>query len=218
MKRFVLFVFCVSALCLTSAMAQKQLICGSKFRGYGYSVATGRVSASQLFDVKKGTIRLKGSNPGYVISKLGYENFELTAQFRWADEETSRASNKPNSGIMVHVPVASADTLWPQGIQYQIKDKSTGDFVLLQEVTLKVNGQLQGPGRSVVVKRFADAEKPSGEWNAIRIVARGNEVEQYLNGVLVNKGVGASVSEGRILLQYEGFPIEFKDLKLSRLK
>ena len=110
---------------------------------------------------------------------------------------------------MYLVPKDVPDTLWPKGIQFQIKEGATGDFVLLQEVTLIINSKRTEPGKSVVAKRFLDAAKPVGEWNTLVVTHKNNKIEQNLNGELVNEGTEPSVSEGRILLQYEGFPIDF---------
>jgi hypothetical protein len=196
----------------------KKLIHGNTFNGYAYTAEGGRVEPSQLFRIQNGTVYLSGDKPGYLMGKVLFADFELTMEYRWNDAETKRTTTKRNSGVMYHIPAEAKDTLWPQGIQFQIKDNATGDFVLLQNTTLSVDGKLQGPGKSVVVKRSAGDEKPSGEWNSIKIVAKGQMVEQYLNNVLVNKGEQSSVSKGRILFQYEGCPIEFRNIKIARLK
>jgi len=118
---------------------------------------------------------------------------------------------------MYLVPSTTSDTLWPKGIQFQIKEGATGDFVLLQDVTLQINGKTTVPGRSVVAARFEDAAKPVGEWNTIIITSVNGRVKQELNGKLVNEGTEASVSEGRILLQYEGYPIDFRKVVIKKL-
>ena len=41
---------------------------------------------------------------------------------------------------------------------------------------------------------------------------------QRLNGKLVNKGTESSVNQGRILLQYEGFPIDFRKITIKKCK
>ena len=159
-----------------------------------------------------------GPNAGYLMSEHSYTDFELTAEFRWNTDTTFvRKNNKMNSGLMYLVPVATPDTLWPQGIQFQIKEGATGDFILLQNVTLSVNGKEKGPGRSVVVERSADAEKPTGEWNTLHIICKDGKIIQELNGKVVNQGSNPSVKKGRVLLQYEGFPIDFKKVELTEL-
>lgn len=119
---------------------------------------------------------------------------------------------------MYLVPPETPDVLWPKGIQYQIKEGATGDFVLLQDVTLVINGNRTEPGRSVVSNRFLDATKPIGKWNTLVVTYINSKIKQELNGKMVNEGMEPSVSEGRILLQYEGYPIDFCKVIIKNLK
>ena len=70
---------------------------------------------------------------------------------------------------MLYEVITAKDTLWPQGIQFQIKEGATGDFILLQNVTLEQNGARNEPGRSVVISKSENAENAAGEWNQIEI-------------------------------------------------
>ena len=49
-----------------------------------------------------------------------------------------------------------------------------------------------------------DVEKPVGEWNRLEVIAKGDTLQYFLNGVLVNEGFEAKPSEGKVLLQTEG--------------
>lgn len=120
---------------------------------------------------------------------------------------------------MYLIPKETPDKLWPKGIQFQIKEGgSTGDFVLLQEVTLRINGIQTQPEKSVVAKRFQEAENPINEWNILVITLKNETITQELNGKLVNEGTNSSVTKGRILLQYEGFSIDFRKSEVLKLK
>ncbi|GGK17071.1 hypothetical protein GCM10007962_09140 [Yeosuana aromativorans] len=187
---------------------------------YAYQVESGKHKhASDLFNVEHHIIRLYGKNAGYLMSEQSFSNFKLTVTFRWnIDPSVIRKSDKKNSGVMYLVPFEAPDMLWPKGIQFQIKEGATGDFILLQDTTLKINGTRTEPGRSVVSKRFEDASKPIGKWNTMVVTVSNGIVTQELNGKLVNKGVEPSITEGRILLQYEGYPIDFKKVVVRRLK
>ncbi len=187
---------------------------------YAFETESGKhVHAGDLFTADHKMIRLYGSHAGYLMTNRSFMDFQLTAKFRWnTDSSFVRKSNSKNSGLMYLVPQEVADTLWPRGIQFQIKEGSSGDFILLQGVKLNVQGKIQGPGKSVVVKRLADAEKPVGKWNTLQISVRNGTIKQTLNGVLVNEGSSPSVKEGRILLQYEGFPIDFKKIEIILFK
>lgn len=186
---------------------------------YAYESASGKQEdASKLFHVKKKMIRLYGDKIGYLMSEKSFGNFQLTVEFRWNNDSTfSRKSNKKNSGIMYLVPAETPDVLWPKGIQFQIKEGGSGDFVFLQDVTLNINGKQTEPGKSVTSARFADAEKSFGEWNTAVITSLNGTIKQELNGKLVNEGTEPKISEGRILLQYEGYPIDFRKITIKKL-
>ena len=157
---------------------------------YAYEPESGKhTDASELFSVEDNMIRLYGDKVGYLMSERSFRDFKLTVEFRWNTDTTFvRKRDSKNSGVMYLVPQDIPDTLWPKGIQFQIKEGATGDFVLLQEVTLIINSKRTGPGRSVVAKRFVDAAKPVGEWNTLVVTYKNNKIDQNLNGELVNEG------------------------------
>ena len=61
-------------------------------------------------------------------------------------------------------------------------------------------------------------ENPEGEWNECRLVCRGDEVECYFNGKLVNRASGLNITSGRIQLQSEGCGIEFRNVRIKSLE
>ncbi|RXP64536.1 DUF1080 domain-containing protein [Lutibacter sp. HS1-25] len=194
---------------------------GNDLKGwYAFEPKSGKhTDASELFSVEDQMIRLYGKKTGYLMSEKSYRNFKLTVEFKWNIDSTfTRKSDKPNSGVMYLIPADSPDMLWPKGIQFQIKKDATGDFILLNEVTLEIKGEKTVPGKSVVANRFKDAANSIGEWNTIVITSKNGKIKQQLNGKLVNKGKKSSVQEGRILLQYEGFPIDFRKVEIKTLK
>ena len=187
---------------------------------YAFGEEKGKVSnAAELFSTEDNMIRMYGPKAGYLMSEQCFKNFKLKVEFRWnTDAKFAKKNNSKNSGVMYLVPSETPDVLWPKGIQFQIKEGATGDFVLLQEVTLNINGKKTEPGKSVVAKRFADAEKAIGEWNTLVVTSKNGIITQQLNGKLVNQGTASSVTEGRILLQYEGFPIDFRKVTIKKYK
>ncbi|MES2238935.1 MAG: DUF1080 domain-containing protein [Bacteroidota bacterium] len=187
---------------------------------YAFGEEAGKhTNAADLFSVENNIIRMYGPKAGYLMTEESFENFELTVEYRWnMDANFVRKNNSKNSGVMYLVPAETPDVLWPKGIQFQIKEGATGDFVFLQEVTLNINGKKNEAGKSVVSKRFADAEKAIGEWNKLVVTSKNGVITQKLNGKLVNQGIESSVREGRVLLQYEGFPIDFKKVCIKKYK
>lgn len=210
-----------SAFLLLSAVAQKKetlkpisLFNGKDLKGWHAFSSQKTKPDTALFRVENGMLRASGKYQGYIITEQSFKAyFKISAEFRWNTDSTAlRINNKRNSGLQYNIPTDAPDELWPKGIQFQIKDKATGDFVLLKETTIKVNGQVTEAGKSVTSKRFQDTEKPVGEWNKLEVVFDHGNCEQWLNGVLVNRGEEASVQEGRIMLLFEGFPIDFKNI------
>lgn len=187
---------------------------------YAYEPETGKHdNASDLFSVKHNMIRLYGKKAGYLMSDQAFSNFQLTVEYKWNTDTTFvRKINTKNSGVMYLVPTNFPDMLWPKGIQFQIKEGASGDFILLQDITISINGKTTEPGKSVVIARFTDATNPIGEWNTLVVTSKNGKIMQELNGKLVNKGNSPSVTEGRILLQYEGFPIDFRKVEILKLE
>ncbi|MFB6319606.1 DUF1080 domain-containing protein [Saccharicrinis sp. FJH54] len=212
-----LFIYITCSGC-SNAQDTVHLFNGTDLNGwYAFEPETGvHQDAGELFEVADGMIRMYGTKAGYLMSDQSFHDFTLTTEFRWnTDTAFTRKNNKLNSGLMYLVRETTPDTLWPGGIQFQIKEGASGDFILLQDVTLIHNGTRTEPGRSVVVKRLADAANPIGNWNTLTVTYRNGTIKQELNGKLVNEGSEPSVTEGRILLQYEGFPIDFRKVDIT---
>jgi hypothetical protein len=180
--------------------------------------STKRIEPSKTYEFTDGMVRMYGENIGYLMTKKSYKNFELSLDYRWnIEEKFHRDNSKKNSGVMYNIPVDSPDNIWPKGIQFQIKENTTGDFIFLDRVTAKVNGKLVEAGASVTSAKFSSNESPYGQWNTIVIKSLNGKITQYLNGKLVNECVEASSIEGKISLNYEGSPIDFRNIQLKNI-
>ena len=178
---------------------------------------TAQQKPSDIYEFKDGMIRMHGDNPGCLMTKKSYKNFELTLEYRWNLEEKYKTNSTKNSGVMYNIPLDKSDRIWPKGIQFQIKENTTGDFIFLDKVTAKVNGKLIEAGESVVSPKFLANENPYGEWNSVVIKSFNGKITQYLNGKLVNECTEASSTEGKISLNYERSPIDFKNIRLKNI-
>lgn len=224
MKKLLLSLCVLYSFTITSFATEKPkctcLFNGKNLDGWHAYSAQKTTPDTALFHAEKGVLKAYGKYQGYLVSEQSFKNsFKITAEFRWnMDSTATRINNKRNSGLQYLVPADAKDELWPRGIQFQIKDKATGDFILLKEITLKHNGTTTEAGKSVTAKRIIDAEKPLGEWNKIEVIFDNGHCQQYLNGTLVNEATEASVQEGRILLLFEGFPIDFRNINVETAK
>jgi hypothetical protein len=191
----------------------------SKDDWYAYTKTNKQKSKpSDIYEFTNGMIRMHGDNIGYLMTYKSYKNFELTLEFRWnIEEKFSKGNAKKNSGVMYNIPTDSPDNIWPKGIQFQMKENTTGDFIFLDNITAVVNGKLVEGGASVTSAKFESNENPHGEWNKVIIHSFNGKITQYLNGKLVNQCTDASSKAGRISLNYEGSPIDFRNIRLKNI-
>ena len=61
----------------------------------------------------------------------------------------------------------------------------------------------------------ADVESPWGDWTRLEVIAEGDRLTYLVNGKVVNEGVQASLTEGKILFQCEGAEIFFRRIELQ---
>lgn len=62
-----------------------------------------------------------------------------------------------------------------------------------------------------------DVEHPVGQWNTLECVVKGDSIDVYLNGKLVNQAVRVRPSKGRIQVQSEGAEMFVRKLDLRPL-
>jgi hypothetical protein len=175
------------------------------------------------WEVKSGTLSVrKGGKGGDIVSDGEFSDFDLKADFNIASEG--------NSGLKYFF------TKYEQGgslgFEYQIlDDKLAEDNKKANHLTGSFYDVMQ-PDES---KKKVNAP---GQWNTLRIVAKGHHVEHYLNGVKIlefnrgdkvyteavalskfSKAVPAfgSPEKGHILLQEHGAEVSFKNIKIKAL-
>ena len=108
----------------------------------------------------------------------------------------------------------------PSPSKYSYASENAGDFWLIGE-TIEVDQEKQiaknkdGKPSRRRLNLTDGAEKPLGEWNKMRILAKGSRIEVFVNGTPVQKGWDASVSEGAICLQAEGADIQFRNIRIK---
>jgi len=186
---------------------------------------------AKTWSVSDGVIHCKGLPMGYLLTEKEYGDYVLRVQWRWP--------GKPgNSGVFVHV--SGKDQIWPKGVEAQLEADHAGDFWLVDGFKMKIPEEQHDPrsprhylrmgetwkkkaekdskGRDTYEAIRKPVEKPLGEWNQYEITCRGDEIRLVINGQLVNVGTSAESTKGKILLQSEGAPIEFRNIEIKMLK
>lgn len=201
---------------LNSCSVQQKI--ASEYNWYAFiKTNSEKLESSKIYEFSDGMIRMHGENIGYLMSQKSYRNFELSLEYRWNLDEKYRVKGKKNSGVMYNIPSDSPDKVWPKGIQFQIKENTTGDFIFLDQITAKVNGKATEAGASVTSPKFTENERAYGEWNSVVIRSYNGNIKQFLNGKLVNECTDATSAEGRISLNYEGSAIDFKNIAVKKI-
>jgi hypothetical protein len=173
-----------------------------------------------------GVIEIHPKLHGALMTEKDYRNYKLHAEWRWVDPTYARN----NSGLFLRI---TPPFNWSGGVhQYmvQIQPPNSGDLWVLgydesqlttdRARSFKPFGDLEVGGKvpAFSTKRHLitkDAEKPAGEWNAADVTINGTKVTVYINGELVNEGTNLVDVPGRIGLESEFGPIQFRNIRLT---
>jgi hypothetical protein len=187
-----------------------QLFNGKNLDGWDFHLQGESVKMDQVWSVKDGLLLCTGKPAGYIFTKKNdFENYVLDVEWRWPDKGG-------NNGVLVHVTKPGALGVWPKSLEVQLGSGNAGDFwVIGTEIDVENEAARKEDRRH---KNLTDdSEKPLGEWNAMEITCRANEVIVKVNGDLVNHATNGSERKGSIALQSEGTPIEFRKVELRKL-
>jgi hypothetical protein len=212
MKRILFLMGMAFSLFTVSSCAQTEnLFNGKDLSAWNFIVDEDKASAEEVYSVQDGVILIHGNPFGYMYTKKKYKDYVLELEWSWVGEAT-------NSGIFLAIAEVRKGDPFPNGIECQLKAGLAGDFVLLGGSDLEeyVPPAAGRPKFPVIQKREASNEKPVGQWNKAKIEVKDGKITTYINGVLQNQGTN-KVKEGHIGLQSEGGPIQFRNLKLTRL-
>ena len=168
--------------------------------------ADGSMKLEDVWKVEGGKIRCLGVPNGYIRTNADYKDFTLTLEWRW----TATAGN---SGVLLRV--VGPDKLWPKTVEAQLQSGNAGDFWLMDGAVLDTDPSRTDPKAANHRTKLKAAEKPVGEWNLYEITMHGSWVLLKVNGEVVNEGTGAEEVAGKIALQSEGAPIEFRNIRLA---
>ena len=196
----ILGIFCF----LSCGERQTKLFNGKNLDGWTIHLAPDSdVLESLVFCAREGLINISGQPFGYMITDKSFKDYKLHLEWRWYGEPS-------NSGIFLHAePI---DAVWPRCAEVNLMAGRAGDMIAsggsaFEELT---------EGRWLRSTKES-AENPAGEWNTAEIVCKGNFIQAYINGVLMNEG-HFDRSEGPIGLQSEGGPLEIRNVFITPLK
>jgi hypothetical protein len=198
-----------------AAVDEVRLFNGKDLSGWTYFLdktgpnLDGSMKMEKVWTVEGGKIRCTGVPNGYLRTTADYQDFVLTLEWRWVE--------KPgNSGVLLRI--VGPDKVWPKTIEAQLQSGNAGDFWLMDGAVLDTDPSRSDPKAANHRLKTKAAEKPAGEWNVYEITVDGRWILLKINGEVVNEGTGAEEAAGKIGLQSEGAPIEFRNIRLAPIK
>jgi hypothetical protein len=165
----------------------------------GWTVQQGK---PESWGVKDGAMTVTGRPNGYICTDADYEDFVLRLQVRHLA--------KTNSGVLLRA--TALERSWPRSMEAQCKSGSMGDIYNFGKFPMKPD-----PARTrgaMTKKRHPSNEKPIGEWDEYEIRLNRDVLELRVNGLLQNVATECERIPGRICLQSEGGPLEFRNIVL----
>lgn len=176
-----------------------------------------------VWEFSDGAVRLARPHGGQasLLSRPLPPNFELSWKYK-IQEGT-------NSGLKYRVRRYGSQWL---GVEYQIMDEPLSAEAAADKGSTASIYDLIAPAAD-------KPNKPAGQWNTARVVARGDHLEHYLNGQLVASAVmrgpdwqyrmalskfygrdsfGEPVGENRVMLTDHGGEITYKDFHFAALR
>jgi hypothetical protein len=168
---------------------------------------------------ENGTLFTKGGGGGWLLTEKEYADFEIYVDFKMPQEGGG------NSGVALRAPLEGNVSY--TGMEIQLLDDAwhlnPAHFKGLRPVQL--TGSIYG-----VVPPSHEALKPIGEWNTIRITAKGRQITVELNGI---KTVDANLDDykeaaekdhpglkrvkGHVGLQSHSNRVEFRNIYIKEL-
>jgi hypothetical protein len=184
---------------------------GKDFSGWKLFTREPGHDVTKTWSVTNGLIRCEGSPAGYMRTEIDYADYLFHAEWRWPGEKGG------NSGVLVHM--SEPDVVWPKSLECQLHSGNAGDFWVIGGLEFKehARGGDRVKGRRTL--KFKDSsEKPIGQWNSYDIICKNDWVVVLVNGVLQNVATECTPRFGKICLQSEGAPVEFRNVYIEPLE
>lgn len=142
------------------------------------------------WEVIHGSLSPCGDTAGYLMTKESYKNLVLTVDFRTGEDT--------NSGVFIRSPGGNL------GYEVQIWKAQPAGYN---------TGSIVGAARTDKEYKFLP-----DQWNHYEITADGDHLMVVLNGTKTLDVHDSQFADGSVRLQYQKFPIEFKNIKMREIK
>ena len=221
MSRFMVALFVCCLLIATSVSGQTNLFEKQNLDDWDFYVVEEGVKVGDVFSFANNgrLLRCTGKPFGYLATKESYKNFKFSVQWRWPE-----GVEPTNSGVFLGITDQPKGSFLPKAFEVQLRHKNAGDIWAFHGRTLTDsadrlrNVENATIGKFSGVNKILDRELEPGQWNTMDILYNEGLIVVVVNGRIVNWTTGAEPVAGRIGLQSEGGPIEFRNAILTPLQ
>lgn len=223
MRHLSVLLLVVLSSCCASAPPYQALFNGVDLAGWTTDVpaADDGAEVPPSFSVTDGLLVSNGNPAGHLVTEQSFSNYRLEVEYRWPGDPG-------NCGVLVHASTPRRlYGMFPQSIEVQMHVGNAGDFWCIgEDISVDDMEARRGPkerwgvdgDRNRRIRNLTDdSESPLGEWNLMEVECRGDRVDVWVNGDLVNQGYDCTASEGKIAIQAEGAVAEFRRVDLLPL-
>ncbi len=179
---------------------------GKDFTGWIRYIPGDSVDVNTVWQNQNGVLYCSGVPSGYIRTETDFYNYKLHVEWRWVEVPG-------NSGVLLHMQ--EPDTVWPKAIEAQLKSGNAGDFYVIGGTNIN---ERKDPESRRIARRAETSERPAGDWNRYDIMCSEDTITLIVNDVVQNIATGATVKSGKICLQSEGKPIQFRNVYLEPLQ
>jgi hypothetical protein len=187
------------------AQKPRELFNGTDLSGWTFHLDDPSARMEDVWSVKDGAIHCAGTPIGYLRTEEDFESFHLSLEWRFPP-----GSKPGNSGVLLRM--VGDDKVWPKSVEAQLQSGSAGDIWNIDEFPMETDRERTSGRRT---RRLApSSEKAPGEWNRYDIIVDGGNLRLVVNGVEQNTATWCDEVPGKICLQSEGAPIEFRSIRI----
>jgi hypothetical protein len=173
----------------------------------GWKVYNGKMD---VWGAEKGLLFVKGGGGGWLMTEREYGDCEIRLEYRMPI--------MGNSGVALRAPLEGEPHI--QGMEIQLLDDANWKGLKATQYTGSIYG---------VVPPSKHVTKPAGEWNKMRIIAKGRKVTVELNDTVIvdanlddykdqaKEHPGILRTKGHVGLQSYNFRVDFRNLSIKPL-
>jgi hypothetical protein len=172
------------------------------FNGKDLTGWTMKDNQKETWGVKDGVMTDKGKPFGFIATEKDYTNYVLRLQVKHLV--------KTNSGVLLRS--TKLEGMFPKSIEAQVMSGKMGDIYNFHKFSLKTDPKRT---RGAGTRKIHDSnEKPIGQWDAYEITLNKGDLELRVNNLVQNIATECQEIPGKICLQSEGGPLEFRNIVL----